>query len=135
MAAGDPRVTMWAEACELLDRAERLHRQFFKPGRAATRRPTWEPPIDVFETDSELWIVVALPGVAPDGLELAIEGGAVVVGGERRLPPTLRTASIHRIEIPYGRFERRIQLPAGRFELGAHQLADGCLVLGLRKLW
>ena len=50
---------MWTDACAQIGRAERLHRQFFHPGSAAG----WEPPIDVFETDEELWIMAALPGV------------------------------------------------------------------------
>ena len=43
-------------------------------------------------------------------------------------------AAIHRLEIPYGRFERRIALPAGRFEVARSDLVDGCLTLSLRKL-
>ena len=62
----DPRNLMWAEACALLDRAEQLHRQFFEPARAGTRLARWEPPIDVFETEQQLRIIVALPGVAPE---------------------------------------------------------------------
>jgi hypothetical protein len=43
---------MWADACEMLARAERLHRQFFEPGRAtASRLPVWQPPADVLETE------------------------------------------------------------------------------------
>jgi HSP20 family protein len=41
---------------------------------------------------------------------------------------------IRRLEIPYGRFERRIDLPPGRFEIGRRDLTDGCLTLTLRKL-
>ena len=62
MAPNDTRAWMWAEACELLDRAERLNRQFFQP--LSTRQAVWEPPVDLFETDRALWVVVALPGVA-----------------------------------------------------------------------
>src|SRR5882757_3483664 len=61
MAPNDTRAWMWAEACELLDRAERLNRQFFQP--LSTRKAVWEPPVDLFETDRALWVVVALPGV------------------------------------------------------------------------
>jgi hypothetical protein len=50
---------MWTDACAQVERAERLHRQFFHPGSAAG----WQPPIDVFETDEEQWIMAALPGV------------------------------------------------------------------------
>ena len=31
MVAVDPRILMWTAACEMIDRAERLHRQFFQP--------------------------------------------------------------------------------------------------------
>ena len=41
---------------------------------------------------------------------------------------------IHRLELPYGRFERRIELPPGRFDVVRRELVDGCLTLGLRKL-
>jgi HSP20 family molecular chaperone IbpA len=128
MPTRDPAVWMWAEACELLDRAERLQRQFFRPARAAA----WEPPADVFETEQDLLILVALPGVAPDRLEVGIVDGAVIVVGERPLPAEAR-AVIRRLEIPHGRFERRIALPAGRYEVAQRELANGCLVLRLRK--
>ena len=64
----DPRNLMWAEACALLDRAEQLHRQFFEPAREGTRSARWEPPIDVLETERQLRIIVALPGVAPEAV-------------------------------------------------------------------
>jgi HSP20 family molecular chaperone IbpA len=41
---------------------------------------------------------------------------------------------IHRLELPYGRFERRIELPPGRYEVVQRELIDGCLTLSLRKL-
>ena len=125
---------MWAEACELLDRAERLNRQFFQPRPGRGRPPTSEPPADVLETDGELWILVALPGVVADQLQVTVENGTLVVAGERPMPGQAHTGIIRRLEIPYGHFERRIDLPPGRFEIGRRELADGCLVLGLRKL-
>jgi HSP20 family protein len=129
MPNSDPSRQMWAEACEMLDRANRLQRQFFRPRSTAA----WEPPVDVYETARDLWILVALPGVGADQVEIAIADGAVVVAGERRLPVEAR-AVIHQLEIPHGRFERRIALPAGSYRLDSRDLADGCLVIGLRKL-
>jgi HSP20 family molecular chaperone IbpA len=41
---------------------------------------------------------------------------------------------IYRLEIPYGRFERRIPLPTGRYQLADRRLENGCLVLALRRL-
>ncbi len=125
---------MWAEACELLEEAERLQRQFFVPARSRSKGPTWEPPVDVLETEHELAIQVALPGVGPDQLKVVIDGGTLIVTGVRPMPGQSRNTIIRRLEIPYGRFERHIELPAGRFEIGRRELADGCLLLTLRKL-
>lgn len=125
---------MWAEACELLEEAERLHRQFFVPARSRNKGPTWEPPVDVLETEQELSIFVALPGVVPEQLKVVIDGAVLIVTAVRPMPGQSRSTMIRRLEIPYGRFERRIELPAGRFEIGRRDLTDGCLVLTLRKL-
>ncbi|MBV8165340.1 MAG: Hsp20/alpha crystallin family protein [Alphaproteobacteria bacterium] len=130
----DPRAWMWAEACEFLDRADRLQRQFFVLGSIDERRPAWQPPVDLLETAGELQIMVALPGVAPDGVQVAFDDTSLIVVGHRDLPARSRGAAIHRIEIPYGRFERRIALPAGRYELDRRELAHGCLFIALRKL-
>lgn len=125
---------MWAQACEMLERAERLHRQFFQPGVGRTRRPVWQPPVDIFENEREIQIVIALPGVAARRLEVAFQGNALVVAGERTLPPGASGAAIRRMEIPQGRFERRVELPPGRYDIGQREFTNGCLYLGLQKL-
>ena len=129
----DLEAWMWAEACEALARAERLHREFFRLG-PPSRQPSWEPPIDIIETERELWIVAALPGVEARDIEISVGDGALTIAGERRLPAIQRAAVIHRLEIPHGRFERRVALAPGRFELLRRDIADGCLTLTLRKL-
>jgi len=119
---------MWADACRAMERAERLRRQFFHHG--ASR---WEAPVDVFETDHALTILVALPGVKLDSISVTLSPGTVLVQGERPLPPELQSARILRMEIPYGHFERRIELPPIPFQISGRHLADGCLMLRLEK--
>ncbi len=133
MRSRDPRTWMWAEALDLLQTAERLQRQFFQLG-TTQGAPSWEPPVDLYETGDELWILVALPGVTAEQLEVAIDGAVIVVRGERPLPMGNRSAAIHRLEIPYGRFQRRITLPAGRFQILERKLDHGCLVLCLQRM-
>ncbi|MGA7808061.1 Hsp20/alpha crystallin family protein [Bradyrhizobium sp.] len=133
MPTKDPLNWMLSEAIDSLARAERLQQQFF--GLQSTARPReacWEPPIDVLETDQELLIFVALPGVEPDKVEAVIDNGLLIIGGQRTLPPELRNARIHRLELPQGRFERRIALPAGRFVVSRFA-SNGCVVLRLTK--
>ncbi|MFA5913210.1 MAG: Hsp20/alpha crystallin family protein [Burkholderiales bacterium] len=124
---------MWAEALELLQDAERLQRQFFRIG-VLQGAPCWEPPVDLYESGDGLMLLVALPGVTPQQLEVVLASNLIIVRGERSLPANSRRAAIHRLEIPYGRFERRIALPAGAFELIDQRLEHGCLVLELRRL-
>jgi HSP20 family protein len=127
------RSWMWSEACEMLARAERLHREFGRPARSATQVPHWEPPADVLETDDAVLVLFALPGVNPEHVEAVLEHGDLVVEGTRILPPELRTAVIHRLELPQGRFARRVRLPAGRYD-GVHRCAvNGCLLITLHK--
>jgi HSP20 family molecular chaperone IbpA len=132
MMFGDPRLWMWNEALALITRAEQLHRRFFEPG-IPMQVANWEPPVDMFETDQGLWILVALPGVEQSDLDVSIDANVLRVSGQRPLPSVVRTASIHRLEIPYGRFERRIKLPSARFVLGRSELVNGCLVVTLTK--
>jgi HSP20 family protein len=124
---------MWTEALELVTRAERLHRQFFQRVLSA-RGPSWEPPIDIFETDAELTLLIALPGVPPDQMQVIIDGRAVGIAGNRPWPAGLRAAAIRRLEVPHGRFERWIELPPGCFALAQQDLTHGCLTVKLRRL-
>ena len=132
MRRSDPADWMWAEACELIDQAERLHRRFFHLN--ARSRVAWEPPVDMFEGDGEVVIVVAMPGVTSDRVQVSHEQAALVVRGERPLPFARQALAVRQLEIPYGAFERRIPLPAGRFEAAAPELTQGCLLIRLRRI-
>jgi HSP20 family protein len=123
---------MWSEACEMLARAERLHRELFRPA-LGTSVPTWEPPVDVLETEREVLVLVALPGVEPDEVETVIEGAHLVVTGHRVLPAELATAVIHRLELPQGRFERRVRLPGGHYGAVRRATVHGCVLITLQK--
>ncbi|MBE7159226.1 MAG: Hsp20/alpha crystallin family protein [Rhodospirillales bacterium] len=120
---------MWAEAISTLARMDHLHRTFFHPDPQG-----WEPPVDVLETPDELVIMVALPGVEADQVELVVHDDSLAVVGVRRLPGFLHNARVLRMELPHGRFERRVGIPPGRYELTRRNLTDGLLVVALRKV-
>jgi len=117
----------------MLARAERMHRELFRPGWTGLRTPSWEPPVDVIETNRDVLVLVALPGVDPDRIEAVLDGADLIVAGSRVLPPELRTAIIHRLELPQGRFERRVRLPAGRYASVHRTTAYGCILITLEK--
>lgn len=118
----------------MLERAERLHRQLFQLETSSHLRPTWEPPVDIYETNKALWIIAVLPGVARESITLKIESGTLTLLGARQQPIELRGAKVHRMEMPQGLFERRIALPPGQYELDEYNLSQGCLILPLRKV-
>lgn len=127
---------MWGEALSLLEQADRLHRQFFRVGGSESA-PSWEPPADVVESADRLQVHIALPGVSADSIAVVMEPGGVVVSALRPFPCREVEAHIHRIEIPYGRFERRIVLPLEDpympIDLLDSRLVDGVLTLTFRK--
>ena len=133
MARDVARDWMWSEACEMLARAERMHREMFRPGAPQARQAAWEPPVDILENDRQVLVLVALPGVAIEDAQVVIEEGELVIAGVRALPPELRTATIHRLELPQGQFFRRLHLPAGRYSGVRRAAAAGCLVVTLQK--
>ena len=133
MAIKDTERWMWSEACEMLMRAERLHRQLFQPQGSTQHAAAWEPPADVLETDSHVVIYIALPGVDRDKVEIAIEGGDLVISGVRMMPAELLRAAVHRLELPQGHFRRRIPLPPGAYDQVAKKSVNGCLSISLRK--
>jgi len=124
---------MWADAVGLLDRMQRLHHHGYAPARGRGGVASWEPPADLIETDDEVLVFVGLPGVDLERAEAFIEDGVLVVRGHRVLPPELRRARIHRLELPQGRFERRLPLPSGHYEDVRRSGADGCLLVTLHK--
>jgi HSP20 family protein len=131
MRSRDLSAWMWGDALSVLEQAQRLHRQFFVAGAADA--PCWEPPIDVVESEDAVIVYVALPGVPPAAIAVNLEPAGITVSGVRGLPAG-RAARIHRIEIPYGRFERRIPLPLHALEPATRELVDGCLLLTFTKV-
>jgi HSP20 family protein len=122
---------MWGDALSLLEEADRLHRRFSQcpPGDSHC----WEPPVDVTESEDAVTIYVALPGVPREAVIVTFTPAGVSISGVRRLPAS-RTTRIHRIEIPYGRFKRTIRFPLQALEPCLPEMADGCLVLTLKKV-
>lgn len=71
------------------------------------------PPLDLYELDDALVVVVDLPGVPPDGVQALVKDGVLVVAGEKP-PPTCaaakETARFHLAERSFGRFARAVRL-------------------------
>ncbi|HEY3078598.1 MAG TPA: Hsp20/alpha crystallin family protein [Chloroflexota bacterium] len=97
-------------------------------------QPHWRPTADVYETANAVHVIVDLAGVAPEDLEALLYEDAVVICGERRVPPTDEPGFYHTAEIRQGPFRLELPLPAAvdpeRVEGGYDQ---GLLRLTLAK--
>lgn len=101
--AGPGRLWPWGEM-ELM-----LEHMFSCPRTHPPR--SWRPDIDVFETEVEYVILVDVPGLDAERIDLRLEGRTLTLVGER--PPALSVGGFcHVQERPSGRFERRVTLPA-----------------------
>jgi len=122
---------MWAQACELMDQAERLQRQFVRYVGRGADAAVWEPPVDIQETPDGLHFVFALPGVEPEDINITLEPSALTVVGVRALRLGNPDTIIRRLEIPHGRFVRRIALAGARLRLDESRYVNGCLEVRL----
>jgi HSP20 family molecular chaperone IbpA len=132
MAEQDPD-WMWQRARALLEQSERLRQRLEASPRPGAQPSAWEPPVDIFETEAEFWVLVALPGIEAPNVQVWLRGQELTVTGQRPLPEVLRNAQVHRLEIPYGRFQRQLMLPAGVYALGVTQMVQGLVVLQVHK--
>ena len=66
---------------------------------------------DSWVKDDTAHIVVDLPGVAKDSVDIAMEGRSITISGERKAPETAEGDSWHRRERWYGKFEKSFTLP------------------------
>ena len=122
---------MWLRAVELADEAERLHRRFLEyigPGSDAVR---WEPPVDIHETEDGLILLFAMPGVAPEDIEVRLDPRALTVSALRRVKLPGSGAVIRRLEIPHGRFVREIALAGSALRIADSHYLNGCLEVRL----
>ena len=88
-----------------------LFAELWEVPRFAGLRRGFRPQCDCYRTEDPpmLHIVVELPGVDPEAVQVVPVDRALVVAGRRERPQP-SAALYHQVEIEYGRFERRIEL-------------------------
>ena len=71
----------------------------------------WAPELDIYETEDKFTVVLELPGMTTEDVNITVENGVLTVGGERKFYNEVKEESFHRIERRYGNFVRRINHP------------------------
>jgi len=72
----------------------------------------WEPPMNVFETDSEFVVIMDISGMARNDIAVATDGAILRISGVRKdlIPPGKK--QFHSLEIQVGPFQRLIGIPS-----------------------
>src|SRR3972149_12236813 len=73
----------------------------------------WHPPIDCYETDCEVVIVMEIAGMEQKDFTIALNGNILTIHGDRNEKVDPARVAFHHMEINYGRFERNLHLPEG----------------------
>ncbi|GAB6062730.1 MAG: Hsp20/alpha crystallin family protein [Candidatus Dadabacteria bacterium] len=80
-------------------------------GAAGPGRTHWTPPVDVYDTGEAFVMVAEVPGLEQEAIRAEVQGGTLVLQGERPLVRPAEGRSYHRIERPSGSFRRVFRLP------------------------
>ncbi len=70
----------------------------------------WEPPIDLYESDTDLIVFMEAAGIDAQQIKVVVESRMLTIKGERKCPVN-DINTVHQLEIEYGRFERQLVLP------------------------
>jgi HSP20 family molecular chaperone IbpA len=96
---------------DLQGEIQELFADLWQVPRFAGMRRGFRPQCDCFRTDDPptLHVVVELPGIDPDSVEVSAAGRHLTIAGTRERP-TVPGARYQSMEIDYGSFQRRIEL-------------------------
>ena len=114
---------------------ERLIKTIFEsPARAAAlSNHAWTPPLDVWETESDLVYAFDLPGIPEEKIAVDLEDNTLTVSGSRERTE-MEDGRFFRYERPFGEFTCSVALPegSGDGEARAHY-ANGVLEVHVQK--
>jgi len=93
----------------------------------------WRPALDIYETAGEFLLVLCVPGVGADDLDLSVLGSTITISGRRVTALPAKVRAVH-LESSRGRFLRRLRLPAtADVDAIDTHLANGQLVVRVPK--
>lgn len=71
----------------------------------------WNPAVDIREESDRFLVLVDIPGVDPEAVEITLENGLLTISGERKEEKSTGDENYRRSERFHGTFFRRFSLP------------------------
>ena len=96
---------------------------------------TWQAPaVDMYQTDDEIIVKAALPGIKADEVQISVTGEVLTLKGEVKHEEETKEKTYHIREQRWGTFERTIMLPTDVVADKANaDFKDGILTIRLPK--
>jgi HSP20 family protein len=103
----------WEPAREMMTLREAMDRLFDDAfTRPLSIRDGWSAPaVDMYQTDDEVVVRAALPGIKPEDVQINITGDVLHIKGEMRQEEEKKEKAWHIREQRIGAFERAVALP------------------------
>ena len=94
----------------------------------------WVPPVDIQEDEKGFTILVDVPGVSAENVDVTMDKGVLTIKGLRQPPDDAERSQLRRAERPRGTFLRRFTLPdMASYEKISARLDAGVLTLTIPK--
>lgn len=93
----------------------------------------WIPPIDVYEFVDKFIIIVEVPGVEKEDIDITLKDGFLKISGYRKEMYNENRVKIHQMEINYGYFEKVIDVGNVSEKNIKADLKNGFLVITIKK--
>ncbi len=100
------------EVADLHRRMEQMMERLLHGADPVPSPTGWTPRADIYETADRILVILEIPGVERDDLEIVVQGRYLRVAGSREQPASSGCVRWHQMEIAYGPFERVVALPA-----------------------
>ena len=126
----------WEPAREMMTLREAMDRLFDDAfTRPFSLRDGWTvPAIDMYQTDDEVVVKAALPGMKSDNVQISITGDMLSLKGEFKHEEEKQERAYHLREQRYGAFERTFALPTAVVSDKAKaEFENGILTITLPK--
>jgi HSP20 family protein len=93
---------------------ERAYQRVFgnAPGSPGWCTPYMEPPVDVYQTETHVVVLMEIAGIPREEIEISVDGRDMLIRGERKPLPGRPNRSYSQMEIAQGAFQRQVLLPA-----------------------
>lgn len=113
---------------------KRMMKEFEEAFKTRTKRPISVPSVDVSEKKGKIGIVLDLPGVRKEEIELIVTENTIEVRAEQRKEIKERGKTFYRRERSYTGYHRALPLPA-RVDVNSirTRFEDGVLRISLKK--